>query len=788
MSEADPLQILDRSPPLRELLHLPGLGEAVATGKPHQVYEILKKARKKGSPMARTIDRVLEDPRLFAEPMRTTPTLFTLNAVGFRLWGASDQRPDGTYIAGHYLVALFLPILPLGRYVVWPLGKGVDFQGRLPLTPMMRAWRKFAALAASLGAAALTMQLYAGATTTDLHILNALDIPVDVALGEERFHLAPHVRETIQVKIGTVHVTAATGEGKVIEEVDLDLPRWTDLVVYNILGAAPLYAEGIIYGEIQGRTENQVDFLGGRPFATRDNVSYVFRDAPMEINLPQGQAGTVRWVADTSSLDWRTAAIWLAGRLKRPKDALAVVRSVAFAAAADGDTVRDALRIAHQRIGPELERSDVADALLAELLAGNPDSTALQGLREPLVASLLSVEKESREAALDRLRERNRIGILTEAEGTSILLAVPQMIPPVEGEPFPFRVSVLLALAEAPEPAWVPTVETIFSNLDPQAQSNALALLAAMPDDGTSARTFMRLATGAARTVDGGSLRPLQGNPQHADAYFPGLFALAVHEGWRWDVWLTTLRFLDKGVLEPAKIQSQAAPLVTAFRERRSKLMPRQESEGFAWQFTDEYGPLRAYSGLLLDLFGHLPDERVRAELRASLQFRDPRLLEFAALSLLRQGEEAPPAVWEAIAASSETRNYLWDRLEAAGRVELFPAEHRTQAAFAESDLVRWLTFSSELGRPPDQIELMKVFPIESETFGGDVQYYVFRFRVARPDLASEDGWMAGVAGPFRREDAPSTAALGSTFSTFEPWESKSARAHLDQVREMFEE
>jgi hypothetical protein len=247
------------------------------------------------------------------------------------------------------------------------------------------------------------------------------------------------------------------------------------------------------------------------------------------------------------------------------------------------------------------------------------------------------------------------------------------------------------------------------------------------------------------------------------------------------------LEFLNAGLLEPERIKAQVAPLVTALRDSRAKLMPRQKAEGVAWQFEDDYAPLRADAGLLLDILGHLPEERARAELRTSLALRDPRLLHFAALSLLRQGEDVPSTVWETVAASAEMRSNLWDRLAKAGRTELFPEKYRTQAAFAESVMVRWLAFPTELGRPPDEIELMEMVPVDSGGLDGVLESYVFRFRVAPPDPWSEKGWMAGVAGPFRRKDAPSTDALGGTFSTFEPWEGKSAREHLASIREVLE-
>jgi len=145
----------------------------------------------------------------------------------------------------------------------------------------------------------------------------------------------------------------------------------------------------------------------------------------------------------------------------------------------------------------------------------------------------------------------------------------------------------------------------------------------------------------------------------------------------------------------------------------------------------------------------------------------------FAAISLLRH--ECEPAKEDImdIAANSETRNWFYNALVKMGRSEIYPEEYRNQKSFAESNMVEWLVYPTELGRMPDEIELMNVFDIDEK------EYYLFRFRCQSSEHWKEKGWMAGVAGPFDKRNSPTTLAEGHTFSHFENWESKQPREHF---------
>lgn len=68
------------------------------------------------------------------EPIESAPSLYTMNGFGVTLYGKTDRNPsDGSYMATHYLVFFFVPVLPLARYRVIPTGGGYRFLGKGPL-------------------------------------------------------------------------------------------------------------------------------------------------------------------------------------------------------------------------------------------------------------------------------------------------------------------------------------------------------------------------------------------------------------------------------------------------------------------------------------------------------------------------------------------------------------------------------------------------------------------------------------------------------------------------------
>ena len=88
----------------------------------------------------RTIDEWVEvaKKRLALEgvkPIKSTPTMYTFNGIGSKLYGKRDFDPHTqSYIATLYFTFVFLPIFPLASYRVRDAGGSrYQFLGKVPL-------------------------------------------------------------------------------------------------------------------------------------------------------------------------------------------------------------------------------------------------------------------------------------------------------------------------------------------------------------------------------------------------------------------------------------------------------------------------------------------------------------------------------------------------------------------------------------------------------------------------------------------------------------------------------
>jgi len=82
-------------------------------------------------------------------PVRSTPSLTTINGFGFKLYGNSDYDPEtDSYMTTHYFVALFIPLFPVARYrVISPDGSSFSFLGKGRLRTIDKVhWAIFACL------------------------------------------------------------------------------------------------------------------------------------------------------------------------------------------------------------------------------------------------------------------------------------------------------------------------------------------------------------------------------------------------------------------------------------------------------------------------------------------------------------------------------------------------------------------------------------------------------------------------------------------------------------------
>jgi hypothetical protein len=405
---------------------------------------------------------------------------------------------------------------------------------------------------------------------------------------------------------------------------------------------------------------------------------------------------------------------------------------------------------------------------------------------EPIIADLRSGDADVRSKAADRLSALQKDGLTVDA-GLLALKSAAGSFPAADGLEDGSALLVAAA-AERPAPRYEPLVVLHFPEYSPKARFWAMRLLANM-DRGGGADSVLAILNQHAAACDdvdlAEALSPMV--PNGVSTLFPGILEHLDNAQLGISVAYLAYEAVSQGGVPDSLLQPYSKPLLALYLPKRDLLLPRQRTQGRRWMWEDGYVEPRDHAGLLLDLFGHVPSDPIRRELaRAMTDYTDPKLLTFAAVSLVRLGERVSPDAWESIAAHAEVRNTLYDLLGRSSRSDLFPHRYRTQEAFAESAMVNWLVYPTELGQVPDEIELMKV--VTSGSPGEEEDYYVFRFRMDEPHWAAKHGWMAGVAGGFARRDQPTTVAGGNTFSSFAAWDSQTPEGHVGEVTDLIGE
>ncbi len=69
------------------------------------------------------------------EKIKSAPTLFSINGFGFRIYGNRDEHPETkSYVATHFLTALYIPVIALGAYRIVETEEGSYFLGKEKLS------------------------------------------------------------------------------------------------------------------------------------------------------------------------------------------------------------------------------------------------------------------------------------------------------------------------------------------------------------------------------------------------------------------------------------------------------------------------------------------------------------------------------------------------------------------------------------------------------------------------------------------------------------------------------
>jgi hypothetical protein len=326
-------------------------------------------------------------------------------------------------------------------------------------------------------------------------------------------------------------------------------------------------------------------------------------------------------------------------------------------------------------------------------------------------------------------------------------------------------------------------IEEVFPKMSVWARSYSLTILSQVPTK-ESLTTLLKLLhsyTGNIPIFDF-NLDENSISKEAVDVLFPDLLSYTDEPSYSYSIYHFTLQCLRENLLSSSDVMHHRDTLVEKIIQLKTVIEEYQDLFDDQTIWDDPiYMDLRHTVGLYLDFAGYFnSDDEITEILTGCLGLTDKKLQYFSALSLLRFGHDIPNEVFASIGSSPELRCFLFEHLNLLGAIHLFPEEFKSQEYLAESNLVQWLTYPTELGRTPDDIELMEMISATDEQ-GEEIEYYIFRFRSSHPEWI-ERGWMAGVSGYYIKKDTPTIDAYKCTFSHFEPWDSKTPEEHLDNV------
>jgi hypothetical protein len=412
-----------------------------------------------------------------------------------------------------------------------------------------------------------------------------------------------------------------------------------------------------------------------------------------------------------------------------------------------------------------------------------------------LVETIRTGDKDARRAASKALTDLSRGGRLTLDDALRLLRVGaeewPERNPDVLEGPASMVYAARNVLKDKNSELAIDTLKNCFDRYTFSGKNAALQILAitATPP---AASLYVELLARLPAPKDGEFLAAIEFNesisPEVASSLFPSLLPCARDPEIAFSVFHMLLRFRNAGLLKANVLGTHEGKVSEMFARMVEQARRLQQSSGLGWRDEYPYSRHRDMAGLLLDLTGVLDSDSMLETARRAGDLIDPRLRLFRALALLDREVNVPDSELEWIAESPRDRFLLFQGLSRRGLGDRLPRQCLDQSKLAEGHMVDWLCYGTELGREPDEMELIRVesrnrskarriirFLAKRET----VDYFFFRFRVTEEHWAKEDGWMVGMAGGYPRRDQPTAAHDGGTFSRFAAWESKSVDDHI---------
>lgn len=389
-----------------------------------------------------------------------------------------------------------------------------------------------------------------------------------------------------------------------------------------------------------------------------------------------------------------------------------------------------------------------------------------------------SDDEQQRIRALGKLRREIKKGVSDDNARTVVRAAVGPWIHEIEWRST--DEAILDSFNSAPRAAIGSELLSIFPNLSPKGRRSATRLLAGS-EEIECTRCWLELVRRYARTdflPEVSEAAPNVETKAAAEALLPEVLDYIGVAPLTHEVLRIAYRALAKGLVDSDRLRPKLPQIAVYASELRVFLEEHQQDTGVRWMWTEDYISPRSIGGLVVDVLGRMQDRRVQDEISKWLSMRDPYLLTYAVLSQLRLGGAPLDQIVNKCASRPETRLILYKHLVELGCAEVFPSEYCTQKHFSEAEMVRWLSFPTELNTVPDEIELMGVL---KRRLPGQI-YFLWRFRTLAPGGHAEDGWMAGLSGPYRENDRPSAESPGDTFSSFKKWDEMTPMEHARKI------
>lgn len=186
-------------------------------------------------------------------------------------------------------------------------------------------------------------------------VVNGFNFPVKVEIDGSAIEVAAEGRESEHLSGGIHHIIARSPAGALLEERDIDVEPIYDAVVYNVLGAAPLYLRSITYSSYsygKGDVPDAIEMLAGTGLLLRDNVDYVFKDPPPSLQVKQRTGSVTKRTLAVAPGGFSTAA-WLLSSKDRLLEASRIVEVAAAASQGDFHSLWSAVNLVTRARGPE---------------------------------------------------------------------------------------------------------------------------------------------------------------------------------------------------------------------------------------------------------------------------------------------------------------------------------------------------------------------------------------------------------------------------------------------------